>query len=101
MTSTDTEGGPSRWRLFHFQYSRNPLRCQAMTVSGFTISNGDRQPLHNREPYPKESIRATHAADGHGWRVGGPRADVGGQESQLAALLEFERLGEQKKTARE
>jgi hypothetical protein len=30
-----------------------------------------------------------------------PRADVGGQESQLAALHEFERLAEQKKTARE
>jgi hypothetical protein len=29
------------------------------------------------------------------------RADVGEQESQLAALLEFERLAEQKKTARE
>src|SRR6266850_5512489 len=44
--------------------------------------------------------RDSSAADGHGWSAGGPRADEGGQESQLAALLEFERLGEQKKTAR-
>src|SRR6266480_6885781 len=34
------------------------------------------------------------------WRTT-PEADVGEQESLLAALLEFERLGEQKKTARE
>src|SRR6267378_8135127 len=38
MTSRDTEGRPSGWRLFHFQYSRNPLRCQAMTVSGLTMT---------------------------------------------------------------
>src|ERR1700730_9329057 len=43
MTSSDTEGRPSGWRLFHFQYSRNPLRCQAMTVSGLTMTNADRQ----------------------------------------------------------
>jgi len=45
--------------------------------------------------------RDSRAADGHGWSAGVPRADVGGQESQLAALHEFERLAEQKKTARE
>jgi hypothetical protein len=44
--------------------------------------------------------RDTSAADGHGWSAGGPRADVGGQESQLAALIAFERPAEQKKTAR-
>src|SRR5882762_5490908 len=47
MTSRDTEGRPSGWRLFHFQYGRNPLRCQAMTVSGLTMTNADRQPLQN------------------------------------------------------
>jgi len=30
-------GVPSGWRLFHFQYSRSPLRCQGMTVSGLTM----------------------------------------------------------------
>jgi hypothetical protein len=45
--------------------------------------------------------RNSSAADGHGWSAEVPRADVGGQESQLAALHEFERLAEQKKTARE
>src|SRR5207302_10818639 len=43
--------------------------------------------------------RDSSAADGHGWSAGAPRADVGGQESQLAALLEFEKLAEQKKPA--
>src|SRR5438445_12535074 len=47
MTCSDTEGRPSGWRLFHFQYSRNPLRCQAMTVSGLTMTNADRQALQN------------------------------------------------------
>ncbi len=51
MTSRDTEGRPSGWRLFHFQYSRNPFRCQAMTVSGLTMTNADRQPLHSRESH--------------------------------------------------
>jgi len=36
--------------------------------------------------------RNSNAADGHGWSAEGPRADVGGKESQLEALLEFERL---------
>ncbi len=48
-TSLDTEGRPSRWRLFQFQYSRKPLRCQAMTVSGLTMSKVDRQSFHKRE----------------------------------------------------
>src|SRR5882724_8248337 len=48
-TSGDTHGRPSRWRLFQFQYSRNPLRCQAMTVSGLTRSSAERQSFHNRE----------------------------------------------------
>jgi hypothetical protein len=43
--------------------------------------------------------RDSSAADGHAWSAGGPRADVGGQEPQLAALREFERLAEQKKNS--
>lgn len=45
--------------------------------------------------------RDSSAADGHRWSAGAPGADVGGQESPLAALPEFEKLAEQKKTARE
>jgi hypothetical protein len=45
--------------------------------------------------------RDSRADEGHSWSAGGPRPDVGGQVSQLAALLEFERLAEQKKTASE
>src|ERR1700680_4211205 len=102
MTSRDTEGRPSGWRLFHFQYSLNPLRCQAMTVWGLTMTNADRQPLQNRASHTVGGDpRDSSAADGHGWSAGAPRADVGGQESQLAALLEFKRLAKQKKTARE
>ena len=43
-------GLPGVWRrLFQVQYSRNPLRCQAITVSGFTMSNAERQFRQKRE----------------------------------------------------
>ena len=31
------------------QTTRNPLRCQAITVSGFTMTGADRQPVQNRD----------------------------------------------------
>jgi hypothetical protein len=37
---------PARFQL---QYSRNPRRCQAITVSGLTIIGADRQPLQSCE----------------------------------------------------
>jgi hypothetical protein len=46
MASRDREGRPCGWRLFQFQYSRNPRRCQAITVSGLTITRADR---HSRQ----------------------------------------------------
>jgi hypothetical protein len=49
MTSRDAEGRPCGWRLFHLQYNRNPCRCQAITVSGLTITSADCQPLQRRE----------------------------------------------------
>jgi len=63
----------------------------------------DRQPLQNRASHThRNRPRDSRAADGHGWSAGSTKSlDVGGQESQLAALHEFERLAEQKKTARE
>ncbi len=43
-TSRDTGGRPGLpCRIFHRQNTRNPLRCQATTVSGLTIINADRQ----------------------------------------------------------
>jgi hypothetical protein len=48
-TSPGTEGRPLRFRLFHLQYRRKPFRCQAITVSGLTISSADRQSAHKRE----------------------------------------------------
>jgi len=48
-TSGDTDGRPSRWRLFQFRYSRKPFLCQVTTVSGLTMSNADCQSFHNRE----------------------------------------------------
>ena len=43
-TSFDTGGRP-RWprRTFQVQNSRNPLRCQAMTVPGLTMQRAERQ----------------------------------------------------------
>jgi len=93
MTPSDTEGRPTGLRLFHFQYSRNPLRCQAMTVPGLRMTNADRQPPRILRAIPLGiDPRDSSAADGHGWSARAPRADVGGQESQRAALLEFEGL---------
>src|SRR6266851_7583926 len=48
-TSGDTHGRPSRWRLFQFQYSRKPLRCQTRTVSGLTRSSAERQSFHDND----------------------------------------------------
>jgi hypothetical protein len=31
------------WRLFQVQYSRNPLRCQVISVSGLTMTRAERQ----------------------------------------------------------
>jgi hypothetical protein len=44
-------GGRPGWprRTFQVQNSRNPLRCQAITVSGFTMAKADRQPVQNRD----------------------------------------------------
>ena len=42
--SEETRGRPVCRRLFHVQNSRNPVRCQATTVSGFTMTRAVRQP---------------------------------------------------------
>ena len=46
--SWETGGRPGRpWRTFQVQNSLKPLRCQEITVSGFTMIRADRQSLHN------------------------------------------------------
>jgi hypothetical protein len=49
-TSRGTGGRPGLpLRIFHVQKRRNALRCQAITVSGFTITSAERQPAHTRD----------------------------------------------------
>jgi hypothetical protein len=40
---------PMQCRLFHVHHSRNPCRCQAMTVSGLTITSDVRHSVQMRE----------------------------------------------------
>jgi len=40
---------PDAVPLFHVHHSRNPCRCQAMTVSGVTITSDVRHPVQMRE----------------------------------------------------
>jgi hypothetical protein len=48
-----TGGRPWRRRLFHVQNKRKPWRCQATTVSGFTITTALRQSPHARDSQPR------------------------------------------------
>ncbi len=69
---------------------RNPLRCQAITVSGLTRSSAERQSLHKRES--KTHRLGQKGGDGaydHGSNAAGPRADDGVQESLLAERREL------------
>src|SRR5260370_30229497 len=88
-TSGDTHGRPSRWRLFQFQYSRKPLRCQAMTVSGLTRSSAERQSFHNRESQTHRTRSAQWRRIAHGSNVARPETDAGVQESLLAEQREL------------
>ena len=45
-TSSKVGGRPGRpWRTFQVLYSRKPLQCQPITVSGLTMTKADRQSL--------------------------------------------------------
>ena len=57
-TSPDTDGRPAGGRLFYLPYSRNPCRCQPMTVSGLTISNADRHSVDRRASQPQRARSA-------------------------------------------
>lgn len=47
-------------RIFHVQKIRNALRCQATTVSGFTITSPDRQSVQTRESQTHNSRSAAY-----------------------------------------
>ena len=69
-TSPSIAGLPgSPCRLFHCQYQRNPLRCQEITVSGFTISSAERHCDQRRES-PTQSSRSAE------FRRSRPRCDL-------------------------
>src|SRR5215471_9874778 len=58
-TSQSMAGLPgSAARLFLRPYQRNPLRCQAITVSGFTISSAERHCDQMRESQTQNSLSA-------------------------------------------
>jgi hypothetical protein len=48
-TSAGRAGRPVPWRLFHVHHNLKPRRCQAMTVSGLTMTSAARQSVHTRE----------------------------------------------------
>lgn len=53
QTSRGTAGRPGLpLRIFPVQKIRNALRCQATTVSGFTITSPDRRSVRTRERQP-------------------------------------------------
>ena len=64
--SLDTGGRPGFLRRdFHVQKSLNPLRCQAMTVSGLTITRAWRQPGHRQDRMTQKTLSAFRS-DGRG-----------------------------------
>ena len=78
-------------RLFHFQWSRNPMRCQAMTVSGLTMSNADRQPFHNCESQT-QSTRSAQRRDNRWPRPARCRTKRGRNQSRTIAGVRFTTL---------
>lgn len=57
MTSFKTDRRPCGRRLFQLQYSRNPLRCQAITVSGLTMTSAVRRSFQSRESQTQKTLR--------------------------------------------
>src|ERR1017187_6859123 len=58
-TSLGTGGRPNRpRRTFQVQISRKPLRCQAMTVSGLTLTKEDRQSPQASQSHAQRSRSA-------------------------------------------
>src|SRR5580704_17169358 len=59
-TSRDTVGLPfAPRRTFHVQNNRKPFRCQAMTVSGLTLTSADRQSVQAPDNHAQNTQSAT------------------------------------------
>ena len=87
-TSALRRGRPSRRCDLHVRYSRQPLRCQAITVSGRTILRWRAHPLgHKRRSQTKRSD--PHCAESAlAWCAGAPQAggaERGSREQALGA----------------
>ena len=67
-TSSGTVGRPVRRRLFHVQNNRKPRRCQAMTVSGWTMTSAVRHPVQTRDSQT-QSHRSAFASRNRRGRV--------------------------------
>ena len=74
---------PDAARLFQLQHSRKPRRCQAMTVSGLTMTSAVRHPVQTRDSQTQSkrsalasrtAEAATVAAPAAGAATRGPRA---------------------------
>ena len=62
-TSRGTDGRPIRPRLFQLQNERKAWRCQAMTVSGLTMTTAARQSFQARDSqiHSRRSARASRS----------------------------------------
>jgi hypothetical protein len=67
-TSAGTVGRPMWRRLFQAHHSRKPRRCQAMTVSGLTMTSAVRHPGQMRKSWP-QSQRSAFASRNRRGRV--------------------------------
>ena len=84
-TSRGTRGRPGLpLRIFQVQKRRNALRCQAITVRGFTITSAERQSAHRGTAKPTGVGQVRAAAGACSQTVEGRRADVGAQCSPVA-----------------
>jgi hypothetical protein len=67
-TNVSGYSGRPRRRLFQAHQSRKPRRCQAITVSGLTITSAVRHPVRARE-IPTQSHRSTFVSRNRRGRV--------------------------------
>ena len=96
--SCDTAGRPVRCRLFQVQNKRKPRRCQAMTVSGFTMCTAQRQHRFTTPSWGRRAMislcsetrdRATHRRNGAG--RGRTEATTGGYRTWAVTSIDVTR----------
>jgi hypothetical protein len=66
--SADTVDRSRRCRLFQAHHSRKPRRCQAMTVSGLTITSAVRHPVQMHERRAQSHWSSVFASPSRGGR---------------------------------